>query len=278
MKTIILAALGECVHVAGIVRFLRLAESVGWRTVFLGPAVPIEQVLEAARREKADLVGVSYRLTPESGERLLAEFAEEADDLRSAGVQFAFGGTPPLADRARKLGFFEHVFEGGELTEDVLAYLKGQSKQILTEKNYPQSTIERIAWKAPYPIIRHHFGLPTLVDTTAGIKQVADARVLDVISLGIDQDAQANFFHPERQNPHKTLVAKVRVVYPCEHPMIIVSFLTQANEGIILLCAHILGQMTLSVWQKCIWIPSILLGLLSRYSGLTRWTGADRGI
>jgi len=217
MKTIILAALGECVHVAGIVRFLRLAESVGWRTVFLGPAVPIEQVLEAARREKADLVGVSYRLTPESGERLLAEFAEEADDLRSAGVQFVFGGTPPLADRARKLGFFEHVFEGGELTEDVLAYLKGQSKQILTEKNYPQSTIERIAWKAPYPIIRHHFGLPTLVDTTAGIKQIADARVLDVISLGIDQDAQANFFHPEQQNPRRKGAGGVPVRTPDDY-------------------------------------------------------------
>ncbi len=217
MKTIVLAALGECVHVAGIVRFLRLAESVGWRTVFLGPAVPIEQVLEAARREKADLVGISYRLTPESGERLLAEFAEEADDLRSAGVQFAFGGTPPLADRARKLGFFEYVFEGGELTEDVLAYLKGQSKQILTEKNYPQSTIERIAWKAPYPIIRHHFGLPTLVDTTAGIKQIADARVLDVISLGIDQDAQANFFHPERQNPRRKGAGGVPVRTPDDY-------------------------------------------------------------
>jgi methylmalonyl-CoA mutase cobalamin-binding subunit len=217
MKTIVLAALGECVHVAGIVRFLRLAESVGWRTVFLGPAVPIEQVLEAARREKADLVGISYRLTPESGERLLAEFAEEADDLRSAGVQFVFGGTPPLADRARKLGFFEYVFEGGELTEDVLAYLKGQSKQILTEKNYPQSTIERIAWKAPYPIIRHHFGLPTLVDTTAGIKHIADARVLDVISLGIDQDAQANFFHPERQNPRRKGAGGVPVRTPDDY-------------------------------------------------------------
>ncbi len=217
MKTIVLAALGECVHVAGIVRFLRLAESVGWRTVFLGPAVPIEQVLEAAHREEADLVGVSYRLTPESGERLLAEFAEEADDLRSAGVQFVFGGTPPLADRARKLGFFEYVFEGGELTEDVLAYLKGQSKQILTEKNYPQSTIERIAWKAPYPIIRHHFGLPTLVDTTAGIKHIADARVLDVISLGIDQDAQANFFHPERQNPRRKGAGGVPVRTPDDY-------------------------------------------------------------
>ncbi len=203
METIVAAALGECVHVAGMVRFLRLAESAGWRTVFLGPAVPIEQVLEAARREKADLVGVSYRLTPETGERLLAQFAEDADGLRNAGVRFVFGGTPPVAERARKLGFFEQVFEGGEPTEDVLAYLKTQSPHKLTEKAYPQSTIERIAWKAPYPILRHHFGLPTVEATAAGIKHIAAARVLDVVSLGTDQDAQANFFHPERKDPRR---------------------------------------------------------------------------
>jgi hypothetical protein len=40
-KTVIAAALGECVHVAGISNFLRLAETAGWRTIFLGPAVPI---------------------------------------------------------------------------------------------------------------------------------------------------------------------------------------------------------------------------------------------
>ena len=37
-----------------------------------------------------------------------------------------------------------------------------------------------------------------------GIRQIAEAKALDVISLGIDQDAQANFFHPERQNPRTT--------------------------------------------------------------------------
>ncbi|NQS91890.1 MAG: cobalamin B12-binding domain-containing protein [Chloroflexi bacterium] len=217
MKTIVAAALGECVHVAGIVRFLRLAESVGWRTVFLGPATPIEQVLEAARREKADLVGVSYRLTPETGERLLAEFAEEADDLHAAGVRFVFGGTPPIAERVHKLGFFERIFEGGELAEDVLAYLKGQTQLILTEKNYPQSTIERIKWKAPYPLIRHHFGLPTLEATITGIERIADARILDVVSLGIDQDAQANFFHPERQDPRQKGAGGVPVRTPDDY-------------------------------------------------------------
>jgi len=59
-------------------------------------------------------------------------------------------------------------------------------------------------WKSPYPVLRHHFGLPTMEDTIEGIQQIADAKVLDVISLGIDQDAQANFFHPERQDPRRT--------------------------------------------------------------------------
>ncbi len=99
-KTVIAAALGECVHVAGVLNFLRLAESAGWRTVFLGPAVRIEDVLRAARTENADLIGISYRLTPETGERLLGEFAEAADELRSKGIRFAFGGTPPVAEKA----------------------------------------------------------------------------------------------------------------------------------------------------------------------------------
>jgi methylmalonyl-CoA mutase cobalamin-binding subunit len=204
MKTVIAAALGECVHVAGISNFLRLAESAGWRTVFLGPAVPIDQVLEAARREKADLVGISYRLTPETGERLLGEFAEAASDLHEAGVRFAFGGTPPVAERAGKLGFFERVFDGSQPPEAVLAYLKGQSAGELGEADFPQTTVERIQWKSPYPLLRHHFGLPTLESTREGMARIADAAALDVISLGVDQDAQANFFRPERQDPRRT--------------------------------------------------------------------------
>jgi len=199
-KTVIAAALGECVHVAGVLNFLRLAESAGWRTIFLGPAVPIEEVLGAARAENADLVGVSYRLTPETGERLLGKLAEAADELRTTGVRFAFGGTPPVAEKAGKIGFFERIFDGSEPPEEVLAYLKGQISVLPVEVDYPQSTIERIGWKSPYPLLRHHFGLPTLDDSLRGIEKISKAKVLDVISLGIDQDAQENFFHPERQD------------------------------------------------------------------------------
>ncbi len=202
-KTVIAAALGECVHVAGISNFLRLAESAGWRTVFLGPAVPIGEVLRAAQREDADLVGVSYRLTPETGERLLGEFAEAASELHERGVRFAFGGTPPVVERAEALGFFERAFDGSEPVEEILAYLRGQQAGGPGEANYPQTTVERIRWKSPYPILRHHFGLPTMEDTLAGIEKIAEAKALDVISLGIDQDAQENFYHPERQDPRR---------------------------------------------------------------------------
>jgi methanogenic corrinoid protein MtbC1 len=112
MKTIIAGALGECVHVAGVYNFLRLAEQYGWKTVFLGPAVPTEQFLQAARDEKADLVAVSYRLTPETGGKTAGRIREAADDLHSQGVQFIFGGTPPVAEKAAKLGFFQAVFDG----------------------------------------------------------------------------------------------------------------------------------------------------------------------
>lgn len=203
MKTIVAGAIGECVHVAGLVNFLRLAEEAGWRTVFLGPAVPLTDLIEAVRREDADLVGVSYRLTPETGERLLGEFAESADELRQAGVKFVFGGTPPVAERASAIGFFDAVFDGSQPTEDLLSYLRGQKIGETKEENYPQKTIDRILWKQPYPILRHHFGQPTLEATLKGIKKIAEAKALDVISLGIDQEAQENFFHPERQNPRR---------------------------------------------------------------------------
>jgi hypothetical protein len=200
MKTIVASALGECVHVAGVHSFLKLAEQNGWRTIFLGPANSIQQVIEAAEKENADLVGVSYRLTPENGERLLAEFAEQADDLRSRGVKFAFGGTPPVVDRIKRLNFFEAHFDGSERIEEITAYLRGQDISSAQEDDFPQSAIERIRWKSPYPLIRHHYGLPDLEETIQGIEAIAESKVIDVISLGIDQDAQENFFHPERQD------------------------------------------------------------------------------
>jgi hypothetical protein len=203
-KTVVGCALGECVHVAGVVNFLRMAEQAGWNTVFLGPATPIERAIQAAEIYNADLLAVSYRLTPETGERLLAQFAESADYLRERGTQFAFGGTPPVAERAESLGFFQAVFDGTQTYEEIMAFLKGEEVHLKSAIDYPSSTVDRILWKAPYPLLRHHFGLPSMPDTLDGIRKISEARVLDIISLGIDQDAQENFFHPERQDARRT--------------------------------------------------------------------------
>src|SRR5450830_457745 len=205
MKTVVAGALGECVHVAGVSSFLRIAEQLGWRTIFLGPAVSPERLIQVAKAEKADLVGVSYRLTPENGERLLVEFAEQADELHQKGVRFVFGGTPPVAEKARQLkGFFDGVYDGSEEPEVLMAYLRGGPASLEGTKIYPQTLIERIQQKAPFPVLRHHFGLPTMEKTVQGIQKIAEAKALDVISLGIDQDAQENFYRPERQNPRTT--------------------------------------------------------------------------
>lgn len=213
-KTLIAAAIGECVHVAGVSNFLRLARQVGWETVFLGPAVPIEKVLEIARETGAEMVGVSYRLTPANGERLVARFAEEADELKQAGVEFAFGGTPPVVERVDRIGFFDALFDGTQTTEEVLAYLKGTPVSAGNPADFPQTTVERVLWKRPFPLIRHHFGLPDLQATEAGIAEIVESGVLDVVSLGIDQEAQENFFHPERQDKRRTGAGGVPVRTP----------------------------------------------------------------
>ena len=133
-KTVVAGVLVECVHVAGVTNFLHLAESAGWRTVFPGPSVPVEEFLKAAEQENVDLIGVSYRLTAETGERLLGEFTEAASELHERGVRFAFGGTPSVVERVRQMGFFERVFDGSEPPEMVLAYLKGQLAEASKER------------------------------------------------------------------------------------------------------------------------------------------------
>jgi len=217
MKTVVAGALGECVHVAGVYNFLRLAEQFGWNTIFLGPAVPVEKFLQIARGEKADLIAVSYRLTPETGERLLAEFAEASDDLRSQGIQFAFGGTVPVAEKAKKLGFFDAIFDGTQTREEIITFLRGDAVSESGSPIYPQTAIERIFWKRPFPLLRHHFGQPTIKATVEGIAKIADAKVLDIISLGIDQDAQENFYHPGKQDPRSTGAGGVPVRSPDDY-------------------------------------------------------------
>lgn len=214
-KLVIGAALGECVHVAGVVNFLRLAEEQGYKTVSLGPAVSVRELVGAIVESQPELVAVGYRLTPSTAEPLFEELKAELRKAGVEGVRFVFGGTAPVAEVAARSGLFEHVFNGEETIEDVVAYLKGH-KVDRSRESYPSTLLERIAWKAPFPIIRHHFGLPSLEETVAGARRIAEARVLDVLSIGPDQAAQESFFRPEELARHKPGAGGVPVRKP-EH-------------------------------------------------------------
>lgn len=194
-RRIVGLCLGDCVHVAGPLNFLRLAEEQGYTTMFAGAAVSPEDAAKLAKKEKADVLAVGYRLDPDAAGHLFRRLKEALDE-QGVSPSLLCGGTPPVAQVAKGMDIFSAVFSGLEDIDEIIAFLRGVS---LTERgrDYPQSLIDRIRWKEPYPIIRHHFGLPSMDATVEGIEQISDAGVLDVISLGPDQNAQESFFRAQ---------------------------------------------------------------------------------
>jgi len=198
MKKIIAASIGSCVHVAGIMNFLALAEYEGYATQFLGAAVSIDKLLEAVVREKPDYVGLSYRLTPEPLQKILEELREKIDSLNIKNVKWIFGGTEPTAQVAKESGIFSFTFDGTEDPDEVIGFLKGKS--FTKADDYPQDLISRIWSKYPYPVLRHHIGLPSIEATVRAIEKVAESKVLDVISVAPDQNAQEHFFEQDKMD------------------------------------------------------------------------------
>lgn len=196
----IAGALGNCVHVAGAINFLRLAEMAGIETVFLGPACDADQFVEAIRRHDPEIVGVSYRLSPHVAESLISEFKEKIECNGLGKRRFAFGGTPPVCNVARECGLFEVCFDGTEDVGTVLAYIKGEPLE-RHEQDYGSTQLERLERKRPYPLLRHHFGLPSMGETVEGVAKIAEAGVVDVISIAPDQNAQESFFRPDEIQP-----------------------------------------------------------------------------
>ncbi len=198
MKKIIAATIGSCVHVAGTMNFLSLAEKEGYETKFLGAAVDIDSLIEAVKAEKPDYVGVSYRLTPEPLRELLKELKEKIHHAGLEGIRWLFGGTQPTAMVAQESGVFFKVFDGHEDVDEILGFLRG--KVLLKAEDYPRDVISRIKSKYPYPILRHHLGLPSLEATLEAVRRVAESKVLDVISVAPDQNAQEHFFEQHKMD------------------------------------------------------------------------------
>ena len=76
MKKILGAAIGTCVHIGGLSHFLKLAESEGYISSLLGPAISIEHIIDAIRQQRPDILALSYRLTPEVAANLFKELEQ----------------------------------------------------------------------------------------------------------------------------------------------------------------------------------------------------------
>ncbi len=116
MKKILGASIGCCVHVAGIMNFLGIAKLAGFQTKFIGSAVDINLLKQEIERNKPDIIGVSYRLSPESAAELFTQFEKiVANDFKE--TIFILGTTKAVSDYlANKdlLRAFDRVFTGGE--------------------------------------------------------------------------------------------------------------------------------------------------------------------
>jgi len=201
MRKILIAGIGKDVHVAGIYNFANVAESEGYNVVNMGSAIGLDRFTDAIIENDPDIVAISYRLGKESCKKLVEELYEILDDKELLGKKYIFGGTVETGAIARQFDFFDMIFDGTFEEHEVLSYLRETAHDEKSHEIPPQSLIERIKWKKPFPLIRHHIGLSTLEETYDNIIELADSGLLDIISIAPDQNCQAHFFEQEKINP-----------------------------------------------------------------------------
>ncbi len=196
------ASVAGCVHVAGILKFLQTARDEGFTIGFAGSALEIDNLILKVNEFAPDILGISYRLSPESAiiafKELLKKLKNKIDNEK---IILVLGTTKSVRDALDKAGIsknFSKIFTGGESRKEVSDFLKGHKFENYKENIPPQLLLERIEYKEPFPLLRHHYGRPDFDETVKGIKQIAESGVLDVVSLGPDQNTQEFFFHPEK--------------------------------------------------------------------------------
>ncbi|MHB1376416.1 MAG: cobalamin B12-binding domain-containing protein [Candidatus Humimicrobiaceae bacterium] len=209
MKKILGATAGSCIHVAGIISFLKIAENIGFETKFLGSAIDTKTLIREIESFKPEIVGISYRLSPESAVEIFLEFKNALNESALSPVKenilFMLGTTKPVSEALEKAGIlniFKYVFTGGESTEKIKSCLMQENLKNPLIAVPPQNLIDRIYYKTPFPLLRHHFGRPDFNETVKGIKIISESQLIDIISIGPDQNTQEFFFAPERMD-HK---------------------------------------------------------------------------
>jgi len=212
-RIIIGGAVGNCVHIAGVYEYLRIAEKFDFKTIFLGAAVSPEEFVKMIEDKKPEIVCISYRLTPSGLRQILNKFFKLIKSRQLLNkVSCYFGGTPECIAVAKEFSYFKYYFQGEESFSKIKESLFIGGK----EKNLYEGIHERVAIEGSttkfselkdilesgnyLPMLRHHFGLPSLEKTIEGIRKISEAEVVDVISLAPDQNAQEYFFEPDKMD------------------------------------------------------------------------------
>src|SRR3990170_2467290 len=108
-RRVMVGAIGKCVHNLGVENFADWMEDqgLGYVTVKLGPAVPIQEVVNKIREARPEVVGVSMRLGDLHLDKLMTEFIEAASrhglGPRESWIRYGFGGLRPAANLVRAM-------------------------------------------------------------------------------------------------------------------------------------------------------------------------------
>ncbi|MEN6327044.1 MAG: methionine synthase [Syntrophomonas sp.] len=192
---------------------MQLAESVGYHTIFLGAAVSPERWIDAIAKNDPAIVCIGYRLTPSALPAILDELF---NGLEYKGLihdrLFYFGGTPGCIEVARCYPYITTFFQGEENRQYIMStlFLDKQSEvqydpihdrlALEGDEISPSDLRQIIKQDRYFPMLRHHFGLPTLAESIEGIQRIAESEQVDLISLAPDQNAQEYFFEPDKMN------------------------------------------------------------------------------
>ena len=165
----ILATIGNCIHVQGIKNFEVLLNKNNIDTEFIGVCIDTENLIKILLEKKPEIVGLSYRLEPENAKILFNKLKTLVQE-HHVNSRFFFGGTPAVCELAEESGLFDGVFRGIETENEILDKVL-ERKEEYKIKEYSQNLYERIEKSYPTPLIRHHFGLPSLERTIEGVKE-----------------------------------------------------------------------------------------------------------
>ncbi len=108
-RRVMAGSIGDCVHSLGVETFAEWMEDrgEGFMAVKLGPAVPIQDVINKIREARPEIVAISMRLGDLHVDTLISEFIVRAAEHHllpgESGIRYAFGGLRPAANLVRAM-------------------------------------------------------------------------------------------------------------------------------------------------------------------------------